>query len=640
MFPMNFRSSTSFNPTRFIMGCYPRTPRPVARRHAATFIEIPLEVFLHISEWLSVRDVLALRMTCKKVAHFTRDSKVWSSLLGRLSIVLPVLPATHRNFFGGITAETYEWLVTRGLYLSDNWNRTCPRVSLRCFEAFSTIIEMKFLPGGKYLVTVMKGPRDIGYALVLWDLEHKNSQIPLAKLDSPEPFMNLDVKYGLIDEATSIIVAFSRPAVETATGYGIPLSFAVVLVVTFLTSNRVSTDISVYSLPLPLMEEIAANEWTLETLEVDKVHCCAILSRKVSWNVSQLALGDFGGDIGLAVLCRPHSILFYCVYEATFSSLLLDTIPITMGPDVGTSIFKIKLLPGQNRVLVARVYCENANPTYSLYFSLELCDIPALGVYLERPKPRVHQYIDRLNIDGVHFSDMEESWFSSLRNPRGLLNSPENDEPPPISIFITSYDPRGVLHLFLRPVEVPGKCTIVQHGDIRRVIPRYEYQLPALCVSRQTWSDSFSCAKILPGVFRSVIWMHPHGKPGKEHLGKGAGVLRMLMYKTVVSDYGGYATSHTTGACMTEKGWPEGPMEVQEEIGGMNENIDPGRSLRIPSLPGAIEGDMVAGTTATAFDESTGKMCVATSLDTQIRLLDFGGPSKHESTTWHVEARR
>jgi hypothetical protein len=71
-------------------------------------------------------------------------------------------------------------------------------------------------------------------------------------------------------------------------------------------------------------------------------------------------------------------------------------------------------------------------------------------------------------------------------------------------------------------------------------------------------------------------------------------------------------------------------MEVEEEIGGINENIDPSQSLHIPSLPGSIAKDMVAGTTAIAFDESTGKMCVATSLDTQIRLLDFGGRSKHE----------
>jgi hypothetical protein len=106
----------------------------------------------------------------------------------------------------------------------------------------------------------------------------------------------------------------------------------------------------------------------------------------------------------------------------------------------------MKLLPFQNCVLIARVYCENANPTYSLYFSLELCDIPALGVHLKQAEPRAHQYIDQLSVEGVRFSDLENSWFSSLRNPRGLLNAPENDEPPPIvRLSLTIPFPRDVL---------------------------------------------------------------------------------------------------------------------------------------------------------------------------------------------------
>jgi hypothetical protein len=82
------------------------------------------------------------------------------------------------------------------------------------------------------------------------------------------------------------------------------------------------------------MEEIAANEWAMETLEVDNIHCRAILNGKVPSKVSQLALGDFGDKLGLAVLCRPHSVLFFHVDEENFSSLVFDTIPPSMGDEV------------------------------------------------------------------------------------------------------------------------------------------------------------------------------------------------------------------------------------------------------------------------------------------------------------------
>ena len=34
-------------------------------KHPPTFLDMPQDVFLNICEWLSVRDVLALRMVCR-----------------------------------------------------------------------------------------------------------------------------------------------------------------------------------------------------------------------------------------------------------------------------------------------------------------------------------------------------------------------------------------------------------------------------------------------------------------------------------------------------------------------------------------------------------------------------------------------
>ena len=188
------------------------------------------------------------------------------------------------------------------------------------------------------------------------------------------------------------------------------------------------------------------------------------------------------------------------------------------------------------------------------------------------------------------------------------------------------------MQCLIRPEALPNE--VVQLPNGRGSIQRYIYELPAIKLERHTWSDDYARPVVIPGAYRSVISMRPHVKPELSEDGAavacGVEVLRFCTYATRADGYENFATPRTTGHVYTDAG-PDGEeVEVEEKDQSLSVALEEDlglrkRSLRIPSIPNVIAWKMIYGTTAVAFDESVGKMCVATTEDTEIHVLDFGG---------------
>jgi len=78
----------------------------------------------------------------------------------------------------------------------------------------------------------------------------------------------------------------------------------------------------------------------------------------------------------------------------------------------------------------------------------------------------------------------------------------------------------------------------------------------------------------------------------------------------------------------------EGEVEHKEEVEGApvnNENDPPSKVLALPRFTDStVREEMKEGTTAMAWDESTGRLCYSLVKDTKMRMLDFGKPSVYK----------
>lgn len=97
----------------------------------------------------------------------------------------------------------------------------------------------------------------------------------------------------------------------------------------------------------------------------------------------------------------------------------------------------MKLLPGQNSVLVSRVLVEVGVNMESKLFSLDMFLLPGPGSSYKHPTALGRQVISGLHIDGFYFSDLETSWFNSLHDKESLLPAPGNLDPPPLVSRVT-----------------------------------------------------------------------------------------------------------------------------------------------------------------------------------------------------------
>lgn len=176
---------------------------------------------------------------------------------------------------------------------------------------------------------------------------------------------------------------------------------------------------------------------------------------------------------------------------------------------------------------------------------------------------------------------------------------------------------------------MPYEAVTLPYG--RGSINRYYYELPAAKVQRHSWGDEWARPVVLPGAYRSIVFMRPHLSP--ELIKEGAStagameVLRLCTFATRASGYDNFATPRTVANFTAEE--PQEASDVDAEAMQVeNQLMNRMRerpSLPLPEIPNEIAWKMMHGTTAVAFDESVGKMCVGITKDTDIHVLDFGG---------------
>ncbi|KAH9903043.1 hypothetical protein C8Q73DRAFT_633341 [Cubamyces lactineus] len=135
---------------------------------------LPEDILLGVFSYLNVRDVLALRKTCRVLHAFGGIDYIWHRLVNKLPLPLDV---PHNTSPSTLPGDELQRLAIKAIRLDANWRSKNTRVRGLCplidDKSGQYVDQMQFLPGGKWLWTAQRTiKRESWYTrMSLWSLE-------------------------------------------------------------------------------------------------------------------------------------------------------------------------------------------------------------------------------------------------------------------------------------------------------------------------------------------------------------------------------------------------------------------------------------------------------------------------------------
>jgi hypothetical protein len=140
----------------------------------------------------------------------THEPIIWKRFLERMNIPIPPLRPTFRYSLQATDFEV-EQLVTRAISLDDNWRKIYPEICRRQItNAHNNVLDMKLLPGGKYLVASVKDAASYRYYITIFLLDHPSGHKVLARVPTDAKAHHLQAKYMTFNGKQGIMIAYIR----------------------------------------------------------------------------------------------------------------------------------------------------------------------------------------------------------------------------------------------------------------------------------------------------------------------------------------------------------------------------------------------------------------------------------------------
>ncbi|OCH95392.1 hypothetical protein OBBRIDRAFT_883950 [Obba rivulosa] len=138
-------------------------------------IDLPEDILLEITSYLSVKDVLLLKQTCRALHAFGSSDYLWHRLVAAFEFPLDTLQNTRSTDF---SSDELQRSAIKALRLDANWRKPSPRIrrttALITGTSGSYVDEMHILPGGRWLLTSQRLRQREGRwtsLMTLWSLE-------------------------------------------------------------------------------------------------------------------------------------------------------------------------------------------------------------------------------------------------------------------------------------------------------------------------------------------------------------------------------------------------------------------------------------------------------------------------------------
>jgi len=200
----------------------------------------------------------------------THEPFIWKRYMRRLQVPLTQLRPTFK-FSEKSSNYEIEFLVTRACALDRSWRRNFPKVeSERVLATQYKIIDLKLLPGGKFLVASAKDRCNYRFYILLFALDLMHGSRLIARLPTFFKAYDLQVQYMDYRSRPGIMVSYTRRRFQN----GAPIKYILPLhYLSFVLTKTISVDISDYShkTPIdfnhPLLYEACCVHMDLENIE-------------------------------------------------------------------------------------------------------------------------------------------------------------------------------------------------------------------------------------------------------------------------------------------------------------------------------------------------------------------------------------
>ncbi|KAF8899288.1 hypothetical protein BD779DRAFT_1465227 [Infundibulicybe gibba] len=555
-------------------------------------LRLSLDVHVdHIFVHLCIEDIICLRRVNKAFFLLTHEPIIWKRFLERMNIPMPPIRPSFRYSLQATDFEV-EQLVTRAISLDDNWRRTYPNIfSRQLVMAHYKILDMKLLPGGKYLVASVKDSSSYRFYLTVFALDHPKGHRALARFPTGAKVYNLQAKYMKFNDRQGIMVAYVRRTFKNDTPVD-PSDY----------SYRTTIDP-----PAPFCYESMCLHISLDSLELlvdpqvvpgsaEFVKRAAsqpppfleVAYLEADLHIESLSLFDFNGMPYLAVAQQPDEVVIIDLTSNVISTMICGQ----YHPHVGQPhrIEAIRILPGQKDILVVRTI--TTSPTSKLHL-VEIFDAPEGGGMTLRHAKDIYTIQDK-NAVSFHISDYGIPGTTGDQPKLRHMNGP----PPPISIFFRTVDPIGVAHHVIWPAhfEIPATTT-------RAAETRYFYNLDH--VTDQSFHVSTPhVTHVLPGAYRALMYTI-----SSEDRKDAPSLVSLRRYINPEIQYTDYPVPKVdTAEPVTRRERHPMPWNVYS-------------SLKMPQHVQQVYQQ--GGVAAITWDESIGRVCIAAEDEMKIRILDF-----------------
>ncbi|KAJ7897250.1 hypothetical protein B0H14DRAFT_398673 [Mycena olivaceomarginata] len=442
---------------------------------------LPLDIFVdHIFIHLTIEDIICLRRVDRTLFLLTHEPVIWKRFLERMRTPIPPLRPTFRYSLQATDFEA-EQLVSRGISLDDNWRRDEPRVKMRqVIDAHHRVLDMKLLPGGKFLIASVRDLSSHRYYITLFSLDHPQGNRAVARVPTISKAYDLQAKYMKYKGAHGIMVAYTRRTFKNGEQCGIDPSHY--------------SDTDAVDPPFPFLYESVCLHVPLDALEAlvdprirpgsEEYFNIAVAKQRPFLQVSlfesetritSLTLFELNGKAHVAFVQQPRRVNFIDLASGVVSPMLIHN--YNNLPEEAHQIRTIRVLPDQNDVVVIRSVVSEETPGHPLVEHLtEMFHIPAAIPHdVEKPRgdlivqPFERWPVDPRNYSSFHISDPV---IASIGLDHPNLQS-ASGVPPPLGLFLGTVDPVGMVHYLIWPkIEEQPDGPTRYHFNLEFVVPQ------------------------------------------------------------------------------------------------------------------------------------------------------------------------
>lgn len=557
---------------------------------------VPLDVYVDcIFIYLDVEDIVSLRQVSKAFYLLTHEPIIWRRFLVRLDIPVPPLRPTFRYSYRA-TDHEIEQLVIQAITVDDNFRREDPKVvSRRLLLSYNKVLDMYLLPGGKFLIASVKDRCNFRFYLVIYALDHHKGPRAIARVPTMMKAYNVHARFmKVFGSEDGLVIGYTRRRFRT----GAPV---------WADANDYSTrtdadidppedffyqSVCLY-ISMEKIEELSDPDLDIESREyIDNVTSSPppfleLTTVESEYEIEDLQVFEKKGMPFLAVI---HAINNEIIFIDLLAKTMMTLCPLRWlkYQDYPHQIRAFRPHPGQTDMVIVRSVKTRTGEVQLI----EAYDIPdASGLQV---LPHKGGYELRKSVASVHISDYD------VPGPTGP-DQPDlcyyYDPAPPVSIYLRLKNPSGLLHHAIYPIETKVKATATAPAH-------YEYEYKHNAVHVTTHISDPEVAHVLPGATRAVVYTVD--KDDRTDFPK---MLRLRRYNHPFARAGKYqeALKPEPEPISRRKRKPIlrktlfrtfGPQDIVEEINNRG------------------------GVAAIAWDEGSGRICVAAEKENEVRILD------------------